>query len=93
MCQSCGFYGIHLTVLYFDSNLCYRIPHHEKSNGYVKIMGRKIFQEASIKVETQKWLNVLKHIIDVNLFSAESGLAFHSSSQGIDDSTMATFLV
>ena len=38
-----------------------------------------------MKVEIEKWLNILKQIIDVTLFSAESGLAFHSSLQGIDE--------
>ena len=60
---------------------------------YVSLNGVKNLQETSIKVETKRWLNILKQIIDVTLFSAESGLAFHSSSQGIDDSTMETFLV
>ena len=30
--------------------ICYRIPHHEKSNGYVKIMGcKKAFDQVSHK--------------------------------------------
>ena len=69
------------------------IPHHEKSNGYVKIMGCKIFSTSINSSGNAKWLNILKQIIDVTLLSAESGLAFHSSSQSIDDSTMETFLV
>ena len=39
----------------------------------------------SIKVESEKWYNILKQIIDVVLFLGERGLAFRDSSQRVVD--------
>ena len=48
--------------------------------------------EASIKLEAEKWYNILKRIIDVTLFLGERGLAFQGSSQRIGDSNNGNFL-
>ena len=44
------------------------------------------YLEASIKVESEKWYNILKRIIDVTLFLGERCLIYKGSSQSIGDS-------
>ena len=79
--------------------LCNTILEHENSNGHRKCYlalrelekllslheGVEDLHEASIKLESQKWYNILKRIIDVTLLIGEHSLAFHSSSQRIGD--------
>ena len=48
--------------------------------------------EASIKVESKRWYNIFKRIIDVTLFIGEHGLAFQGSSQRIADSNNGNLL-
>ena len=49
--------------------------------------------EASIKVESGKWYNILIFFIDVTLLLGERGFAFHGSSQRISDSNNGNFFV
>ena len=86
--------------------LCNRVPEHEKSNGHRECYlawqelerrlslqeGVKNLLESSIKVESEKWYNILKRIIDVILFLGERCLAFRGSSQRIGDSNNGNFL-
>ena len=48
--------------------------------------------ERPIKVESEKWCNILKRLIDVTLFLGERGLAFRGSSQRIGNSNNGNFL-
>ena len=48
--------------------------------------------ESSIKVESKKWYNILKRIIDVSLLLGERCLTFRGSSQRIGDSNNGNFL-
>ena len=50
------------------------------------LQGVENLLEASIKVESETWYNILKQIIDVTLFLGERGHAFQGSLQRIADS-------
>ncbi|XP_065667580.1 uncharacterized protein LOC136087888 [Hydra vulgaris] len=77
--------------------LCNRIPEHERSNVHRKCYldwrelerrflsgkGIETYLESSIKLQSTKWSNILKRILDVILFLGEGGLAFWGSSQRI----------
>ncbi|XP_065671742.1 uncharacterized protein LOC136089618 [Hydra vulgaris] len=86
--------------------LCNRIPEHERSNvhrdcylawrelerRFLFGKGIETYLESSIKLQSTKWSNILKRILDVFLFLGERGLAFRESSQRIGDVYNGNFL-
>ena len=86
--------------------LCNRIPEHERSNVHREcylawrelerrfLFGKGIetYLESSIKLQSTKWSNILKRILDVILFLGERGLAFRGSSQRIGGVDNGNFL-
>ena len=54
--------------------------------------GAENFLEATIEVESEKWYNSLKRLIDVIIFLGERGFTFQGSSQRIGDSNNGSFL-
>ena len=53
--------------------------------------GAKNLLGATIEVESEKWYNILKRLIDVTLFLGERGFTFLGSSQLIGDSNNGSF--